>query len=140
MKKTASFLIAILFVFLFASCKDVSDKENTAPVDAGQSAVVHAPSDTKIFNDFAAQLPDFKFSNPIIENYDESISYVFSVKSNIDEFDAYVEALKNAGFVSGTEGAPVSGQGYYKATNSEKYLVDVVLVDNSELTVIVTRP
>lgn len=139
MKKTVSVFAAILIAFLFASCNKALEENDAAPESLTQTAAFYAPSDTKIFNDFAAQLPEFSFANPI-ENYDESISFVFSVKSSNDEFNEYVEALKSAGFTGGTEGAPVSGEGFYKAVNGDRYMVEAVLKDGIDLTVTVTRP
>lgn len=140
MKKSVLILFAFIFALLFASCNSSSGEGSSEIDKQNQSVVVHVPSDTKIFNDFAAQLPDFNFSNAIIENYDESVKYVFSVKSSESEFNSYIKSLKDVGFVNGTEGAPISGEGYYKATNSDRYMVEVVLVNSSDLTVIVTRP
>lgn len=140
MKKTAVFFYAFLLVFLFASCqKTVSDSQPLL-TSAGQTGAFVAPTDTKIFNDFADALPAFQFKNTVIESYDESLSYEFTVKSNNAEFERYVVTLKNSGFNTGTEGAPVSGEGYYKATNSDRYMVEAVLRNGTDLTVTVTRP
>lgn len=139
LKKSLLIIIAVLLALLFASCNKALDESNSVPESPEQTAAFLAPSDTKIFNDFAAQLPDFDFANSV-ENYDESISFEFSVKSSSDEFGKYVEALKTAGFTGGTEGAPVSGEGYYKATNADRYMVEAVLENGVNLTVTVTRP
>lgn len=139
MKKAVSVLIAVLIVLLFASCNKALEEGDSAPEAQSQDAVFYKNESTKIFNDFAAQLPDFNFANSV-ENYDESISFKFSVKSSSDEFADYVDALKTAGFTGGTEGAPVSGEGYYKATNADRYMVEAVLENGISLTVTVTRP
>lgn len=142
MKKLFICLSVIVLMLSFASCdKDGNaDQTTAAPKD---SPVVIAPSETKIFNDFAAQLPNFVFKSAvaIVDNYEESLSYKFTVKSDANEFKAYVSALKDAGFVSGyPETAPVSGEGYYKASNADKYMVEAVFTGNGEMTVTVTRP
>lgn len=140
MKKFYLIMIISVSVFLFASCNNVIEESDAAPPTAAATAAFHAPSDTKIFNDFSAQLPEFAFKNAIVESYDEAISYEFTVTSNSVEFNAYVGALKANGFNGGTEGVPISGEGYYKATNSDRYMVEAVLRDGANLTVIVTRP
>ena len=135
-------LTVLIIVFSFVSCKKTDVPEDLT-VPSGNAPVVHAPSETKIFNDFAAQLPNFVFRSAIaiVDNYDESLSYKFTVKSDSEEFKSYVAALKEAGFVSGyPEQAPVSGEGYYKASNSDKYMVEAVYAQNGEITVTVTRP
>ena len=142
MKKFLICFAAVIIVFSFASCNknDASEQTN---VNSGSAPVVHAPSDTKIFNDFAAQLPNFVFKSAvaIVDNYEESLNYKFTVKSDSEEFKQYVSALKEAGFVSGyPESAPVSGDGYYKASNADKYMVEAVLMNGNEITVTVTRP
>ena len=140
MKKTAIILFVIISLFIFASCHKIIDESDTLPYSDVQTGAFQVPSNTKIFNGFASQLPGFAFKNPIIESYDESFSYEFTVLSNSGEFKSYVEALKAKGFVSGTEGYPVSGDGYYKATNSDRFMVEAVLKDGANLTVTVTRP
>lgn len=139
MKKTASIIIAILLTFIFVSCNKMPEESGSLQDVSENTAAFYAPTDTKIFNDFAAQLPEFDFNNTV-ENYDESLSFVFSVRSNSEEFNKYVDALKAKGFTGGTEGAPVSGEGYYKAINAERYMVEAVLENGVNLTVTVTRP
>ena len=142
MKRFISVLFIILTTVLaFASCNKADEFAPTAPAEPTQAPVVYE-GETKIPNDFAKQLPDFKFSSEITvtPNYDESLEYVFSVASNETEFKAYVEALKKAGFVNGyPEQAPVSDDGYYKASNAEKYMIEVTFF-GGELTATVTRP
>lgn len=140
MKKSILILFVIISVFLFVSCNKVSQEESSVSVVSSPSAVVHPQTNTKIFNDFAAQLPKFTFKNTVVDNYDQSVSFKFSVKSDKDEYNNYVEALIKAGFVNGTEGAPIVGEGSYKATNSERYMVEAVLINGTDLTVTVTRP
>lgn len=140
MKKTAILLFVIISLFIFASCQKSIEEGDASPHSAVQTGAFQAPTNTKIFNDFAAQLPEFIFKNSIVESYDESFSYEFTVSSDSGEFKSYIEALKAKGFVSGTEGVPISGDGYYKATNSDRYMVEAVLKDGTNLTVTVTRP
>ena len=143
MKKLFICFAAFILVLSFASCNKAEAPVQTSPV-TDKAPVVHAPTDSKIFNDFAAQLPNFVFKSAvvIVDNYDESLSYKFTVKSDSAEFDRYVAALKDAGFVSGyPEQTPVSGEGYYKASNADKYMVETMFnFDDSVITVTVTRP
>lgn len=142
MKKIIVCFAVIVTVISFASCNKTEAPAQTVPV-TGKAPVVHAPSETKIFNDFAAQLPNFVFKNAvaIVDSYDEALSYKFTVKSDSAEFEGYVAALKEAGFVSGyPEQSPVSGEGYYKASNQEKYMIEAVFAKSGEMTVTVTRP
>ncbi len=140
MKKLILILLVFISVFIITSCNKVTKENSTVPAVSSPSAVVHPQTNTKIFNDFAAQLPEFSFKNSVVDNYDQSVSFKFSVKSSKEEYNAYVEALIKAGFVNGTEGSPVVGEGNYKATNSERYMVEAVLVNGTDLTVTVTRP
>lgn len=139
MKKTFAALTVLIFAFVTTSCDKAFDKNFSVPVSQTQNVIVHKNENTKIANDFAEQLPDFHFNNPV-ENFDESIRFVFSVKSDENEFDDYVEALKSVGFAGGTEGHAVSDFGYYKAVNAERYMVEAVLANGVDLTVTVTRP
>lgn len=142
MKKLIFCFITVLFILSFASCNKPEIADQTTPVSS-PAPVVIAPSETKIFNNFAAQLPNFVFKNAvaIVDNYEESLSYKFTVKSDFNEFNSYVAALKEAGFALGyPEQSPVSGEGYYKASNADKYMIEAVFAKNGEITVTVTRP
>lgn len=129
---------SLMLVLAFASCnKPEQNAQTTAPSKA--APVVSVP-ETKIANDFAQQLPAFAFSSAIADSYDESLRYTFSVVCSQEEFNNYLAAVKNAGFTLGyPEQSPVSGNGYYKASNQNKYMIEIVY-KNGELTVDLTRP
>lgn len=77
------------------------------------------------------QLPEFDFSSEIIDSYDECSK---------SEFKKYINAVKGSGFVLGfPEQQPVSGDGYYKASNDKGYMIEIVHKADV-LTVYMTRP
>lgn len=132
LKKIFSILIITIIAFSVSSCEM---KENNGPTENGV-----IPPVTKIANEFAGQLPEFKFSEKLIESYDESLSYSFSVECSEKESEKYIKAVKNEGFTEGyPDAAPISGKGYYKASNAEGYMAEIVY-KNGVLTVYVTRP
>ncbi|MBR2867697.1 MAG: hypothetical protein IKB88_01355 [Clostridia bacterium] len=130
MKKIISFLFISVIVFSFSSC-------NKVPEEVVPNVI---PPVTQIKNEFAEQLPGFKFSAEITDSYDESLRYSFSVKCSNSEFRKYLGEIEDAGFVYGfPEQEPVSGKGYYKASNDKGYMVEIVHKDGV-LTVHITRP
>lgn len=139
MKKNISFIIImIVSILVFASCNKPEPPAQTTA--ASRPAPVVSVPETKISNEFSQQLPEFSFSSPIADSYDESLRYIFSVNCSHEEFNNYLSAIKSAGFTLGyPEQAPVSGNGYYKASNQNKYMIEMVY-KNGELTVDLTRP
>lgn len=132
-KRLFSFLVVVILLFSFAACNQ-SEKNP----DVSNNAVI--PPATQISNEFAQQLPEFKFKENVIDSYDESLRYSFSVECSEREAKNYIKAVKDEGFVNGyPEQTPVSGNGYYKASNDEKYMIEIVY-KNGILTVYVTRP
>ncbi len=131
MFKKITAILSLLIIFLsFAACKDVEGGEGNGVI----------PASTKIANEFALQLPEFDFSSDIIDSYDESLRYSFSVECSKSESKKYINAVKNAGFVLGfPEQQPVSGDGYYKASNDKGYMIEIVHKADV-LTVYMTRP
>ena len=130
LKKITAMLSLLVIIFSFAACKDVEGGEGNGVI----------PASTKIVNEFALQLPEFDFSSDIIDSYDESLRYSFSVECSKSEFKKYINAVKDAGFVLGfPEQQPVSGDGYYKASNDKGYMIEIVHKADV-LTVYMTRP
>lgn len=130
MKKIILLLFIIAVVFAFASC-------NKVPEEVVPNVI---PPVTQIKNEFAEQLPDFNFSAQITDSYDESLRYSFSVECSDREFRKYLGEIEDSGFIYGfPEQTPVSGKGYYKASNDKGYMVEIVH-KNDILTVNVTRP
>lgn len=130
MKKFISLLFISVIIFAFASC-------NKVPEEVVPNVI---PPVTQIKNEFAEQLPDFKFSAQITDSYDESLRYSFSVECSDREFRKYLGEIEDSGFIYGfPEQTPVSGKGYYKASNDKGYMVEIVHKNNI-LTVNVTRP
>ena len=128
-------IISVLFIFAFAFSLVSCNMDDEVGSDNGVVAPV-----TQIANEFSAQLPDFNFSEDIVDSYEESLRYSFSVECSEKESEKYIKAVKKVGFTEGyPETAPVSGNGYYKASNAEKYMIEIVY-KNSILTVHVTRP
>lgn len=129
-KKLFAFISLFIIIFSLASCKNVDSGEGNGVI----------PASTKIANEFAQQLPEFDFSADIVDSYDEAIRYSFSVECSKSEFKKYLNAVKESGFVLGfPEQQPVSGEGYYKASNDNGYMIEMVLKSDL-LTVYVTRP
>ena len=130
LKKITAMLSLLVIILSFAACKDVEGGEGNGVI----------PASTKIANEFALQLPEFDFSSDIIDSYDESLRYSFSVECSKSEFKKYINAVKDAGFVLGfPEQQPVSGDGYYKASNDKGYMIEIVHKADV-LTVYMTRP
>lgn len=130
LKKITAMLSLLVIIFSFAACKDIEGGEGNGVI----------PASTKIANEFALQLPEFDFSSDIIDSYDESLRYSFSVECSKSEFKKYINAVKDAGFVLGfPEQQPVSGDGYYKASNDKGYMIEIVHKADV-LTVYMTRP
>lgn len=130
LKKITAMLLLLVIIFSFAACKDVEGGEGNGVI----------PASTKIANEFALQLPEFDFSSDIVDSYDESLRYSFSVECSKSEFKKYINAVKDAGFVLGfPERQPVSGDGYYKASNDKGYMIEIVHKADV-LTVYMTRP
>lgn len=130
LKKITAMLLLLVIIFSFAACKDVEGGEGNGVI----------PASTKIANEFALQLPEFDFSSDIVDSYDESLRYSFSVECSKSEFKKYINAVKDAGFVLGfPEQQPVSGDGYYKASNDKGYMIEIVHKADV-LTVYMTRP
>ena len=129
-KRLLAFISLFIVLFSFSSCKNV---------DGGKGNGV-IPASTKIANDFVQQLPEFDFSADIVDSYDESLRYSFSVECSNGEFKKYLNSVKDSGFVLGfPEQQPVSGEGYYKASNDKGYMIELVH-KSGLLTVYVTRP
>lgn len=130
LKKIMAMLSLLVIIFSFAACKDIEGGEGNGVI----------PASTKIANEFALQLPEFEFSSDIVDSYDESLRYSFSVECSKSEFKKYLNAVKDSGFVLGfPEQQPVSGDGYYKASNDNGYMIEIV--HKAEvLTVYMTRP
>ena len=130
LKKITAMLSLLVIILSFAACKDVEGGEGNGVI----------PASTKIANEFALQLPEFDFSSDIIDSYDESLRYSFSVECSKSEFKKYLNAVKDSGFVFGfPEQQPVSGDGYYKASNDKGYMIEIVHKADV-LTVYMTRP
>lgn len=130
LKKITAMLSLLVIIFSFAACKDVEGGEGNGVI----------PASTKIANEFALQLPEFDFSSDIVDSYDESLRYSFSVECSKSEFKKYLNAVKDSGFVLGfPEQQPVSGDGYYKASNDNGYMIEIVHKADV-LTVYMTRP
>lgn len=129
-RKFLAIFTLFIILFSFAACNNVDGGEGNGVI----------PASTKIANEFAQQLPEFEFSSDIVDSYDESLRYSFSVECNKSEFKKYLNAVKDSGFVLGfPEQQPVSGEGYYKASNDKGYMIELVFKSNV-LTIYVTRP
>ena len=129
-------IISLIFIFTVALTVSSCDRNGD---NSGENNGVIVPV-TQIANEFSAQLPEFDFSEDVIDSYDESLRYSFSVKCSERESEKYIKAVKKAGFTEGyPESAPISGNGYYKASNSDKYMIEIVY-KSGLLTVYVTRP
>lgn len=130
LKKIIAILSLFVIIFSFASCKDVEGGEGNGVI----------PASTKIANEFVVQLPEFEFSADVVDSYEEALRYSFSVECSKSEFKKYLNAVKDAGFLFGfPEQEPVSGDGYYKASNDKGYMIEMVYKTDI-LTVYVTRP
>ncbi|MBO5858182.1 MAG: hypothetical protein J6R20_00175 [Clostridia bacterium] len=129
-KKLFAILSLFIIIFSFAGCKEVEKGKDNGVI----------PASTKIANEFIGQLPEFEFSSEVVDSYSEALRYTFSVKCSNSEFKKYLKSVKNSGFVLGfPEQQPVSGDGYYKASNDKGYMVEIVYKSDF-LTVDVTRP
>ncbi len=132
LKKIFSILLITIIAFSVSSCEMDDNNGGT-----GNGVV---PPVTMIANEFAQQLPDFDFSEETVESYDESLRYSFSVRCSEKESEKYIKAVKKEGFTEGyPDAAPVSGKGYYKASDAEGYMAEIVYKDGV-MTVYVTRP
>jgi hypothetical protein len=130
LKKFTAIISLMIIILSFAACKDTEDIEGNGVI----------PASTKIANEFALQLPEFDFSSDVVDSYDESLRYSFSVECSKSEFKKYLNSVKDSGFVYGfPEQEPVSGDGYYKASNDKGYMIEIVY-KSDVLTVYVTRP
>lgn len=117
---------AIAMIFCFTSCK-LNDNLNDETSTTATTKV------TLIYNNFKDVLPDFDFDNEPVENYEEGVRYVISVRSSKRELENYIKKIKKAGF----EERAVEAEGYYCAYNSG-YYVEITLV-NDMLTVNIKR-
>ncbi len=132
LRKSIAVISLFIIVLSLASCKNIDNGEGN-----GNGVI---PASTKIANEFALQLPEFDFSSEIVDSYGESLRYSFSVNCSKNEYKKYLDAVKSAGFVLGfPEQQPVSGEGYYKASNDKGYMIEIVY-KSEVLTVYVTRP
>ena len=129
-RKSIAVISLFIIVLSLVSCKNVDAPQGNGVI----------PASTQIANEFVGQLPEFDFSSEIVDSYGESLRYSFSVKCSKSEYKKYINAVKDAGFVLGfPEEQPVSGEGYYKASNDKGYMVEIVF-KSEILTVYITRP
>ena len=96
LKKITAMLSLLVIILSFAACKDVEGGEGNGVI----------PASTKIANEFALQLPEFDFSSDIIDSYDESLRYSFSVECGKSEFKKYINAVKDV-FIDNARGQVV---------------------------------
>lgn len=116
---------ALLILMSLSACSvrkdDVSDSISTAATTV---------KETRIHNNFKDALPDFEFDNPVSEDYQESIKYVFNVECSEKECEKYIKELKNAGFLNNA----IETDSYYTASTEEGYFVEMTYI-NGTLTV-----
>ena len=86
-------IISVLFIFAFAFSLVSCNMDDEVGSDNGVVAPV-----TQIANEFSAQLPDFNFSEDIVDSYEESLRYSFSVECSEKESEKYIKAVKKVGF------------------------------------------
>ena len=126
MKRFFSVITVLTIVLSFASC-NLKDKNENNDVTKQTQNVSFTKPVTKIYNDLADTLPDFKFSSELHETYDEGYSYSFTVKSSENDFNKYVKEAEKCGYNLNK----VSGEKYFFAMNANGFKLECMYKDGN---------
>lgn len=124
MKRIFSVVAIMAVILSFASCKV---KDSSEKVEKTTQPVSYTKPVTKIYNDLADTLPDFRFSGELHETYDEGYSYSFTVKSSEKEFNKYVAEAEKCGYNQ----SKVSGDKYFFAMNPNGFKLECMFKDGN---------